>query len=197
MSSRGGGLLVIEGEREEEGERAVKWLQRLDSQVDCIWHKAQRWKKSGQLAQCTQHTPCSCTHLTMPLAPTPHFLFHSAPVYALLTGSSGVCLPLRQGIFSALRASPDPGWLVWRAVVQSCCLHRLVSTSLCAAPLRACHLTAHSVPHWLVLSITIYLLLEWQQPLHLTSLFHQLWIDYWMWTSARACCWTHLLAGIR
>lgn len=31
-----GGGLVIEGEREEEGERAVKRLQRLDSQVDCI-----------------------------------------------------------------------------------------------------------------------------------------------------------------
>lgn len=30
------GQLVIEGEREEEGERAVRWLQRLDSQVDCI-----------------------------------------------------------------------------------------------------------------------------------------------------------------
>lgn len=31
-----GGGLVIEGEREEEGERAVRRLQRLDSQVDCI-----------------------------------------------------------------------------------------------------------------------------------------------------------------
>lgn len=32
---RAGGV-VIEGEREEEGERAVRWLPRLDSQVDCI-----------------------------------------------------------------------------------------------------------------------------------------------------------------
>lgn len=31
-----GGGLVIEGEREKEGERAVRRLQRLDSQVDCI-----------------------------------------------------------------------------------------------------------------------------------------------------------------
>lgn len=43
-----------------------------------------------------------------------------------------------------------------------------------------------------VLSIIIYLL---PATLHLTSLFHQLWIDYWMGTSARAC--THLVAEIR
>lgn len=117
-------------------------------------------------------------------------------------GGGGAFTTFRQGIISALCVLSGPGWPIWGAAVQSsaslsCLLPRLHASPRLSAPLRACHLTAHSVPHWLVLSITIYLLLEWQQPLHLTSLFHQLWIDYWMWTSARACCWTHLLAGIR
>lgn len=32
----GGWQLVIESVRGDEGERAVRWLPRLDSQVDCI-----------------------------------------------------------------------------------------------------------------------------------------------------------------
>lgn len=134
--------------------------------------------------------------------PHPPFSFSLAFTSCLRypEGSSGVCPPLSTRGPSLLSGpSQGPGWPTWGAVVQcSASLSPLLPlVSLCSALLHACHLTAHSVPHWLVLSITIYLLLEWQQPLHLTSLFHQLWIDYWMWTSARACCWTHLLAGIR
>lgn len=65
---------------------------------------------------------------------------------------------------------------------------------------RACCLTGAQCRTGCVLSIIIYLLLQRQKPLHLTSLFHQLWIDYWMWTSAQAAAhavWTHLVTGIR
>lgn len=137
------------------------------------------------------HTPCSCTHLAMPLAAPPSSFLpplrsHSPHVYALLTAPRGCVCHFPPGddlcslgpvwpLLAHLRSS-GPYFNLALLPPASC----LVSTLLLSTPLRACHLTAHSVPHWLVLSITIYLLLEWQQPLHLTSLFHQLWIDYWM-----------------
>lgn len=111
----GGWQLVIESVRGDEGERAVRWLPRLDSQVDCIWHKAQRWKKSGQLAHCTQLTPRSCSHLAMPLAPLPTlypppppFLFFTL-ILLLFTLSwrllRGVSTTFHQGIISHVRSS--------------------------------------------------------------------------------------------
>lgn len=114
-------------------------------------------------------------------APPPPFF---ALVLLLFTLSwrllSGVSATFHQGIISTLWALSGPSEEQWSRVQPSSPASCFVSTPLLSAPLRACHLTAHSVPHWLVLSITIYLLLEWQQTLHLTSLFHQLWIDYWM-----------------
>lgn len=115
----GGGGLVIEGEREEQEERAVRRLQRLDSQVDCIWHKAQRWKKSGQLAHCTQHTPCSSTHLTMLLAtpppcPPPQTPSTSLPVFALVLPLFTLSWGLLMGVSSTFPPgmfSPCPAGL--------------------------------------------------------------------------------------
>lgn len=114
-----GGGLVIEGEREEQGERAVRRLQRLDSQVDCIWHKAQRWKKSGQLAHCTQHTPCSSTHLTMLLAtpppcPPPQTPSTSLPVFVLVLPLFTLSWGLLMGVSSTFPPgmfSPCPAGL--------------------------------------------------------------------------------------
>lgn len=128
------------------------------------------------------HAACPLTHpVTHPPPPLPHPTpFHSLPlVYALLKAPRGwggrPLPPAEEGGGHPFGSHLSPESLtVWRPASG-------LPPSLPRLPtLRSCHPAAHSVPHWLVLSITIYLSLEWQQPLHLTSLFHQLWIDYWM-----------------